>query len=75
MSEKKEIARLEIICYEDHVEIKDEGHENAIIAALGALIEDNSENNKFNFYMKSAIAFLMMEAEQNKKDEQTEQNA
>lgn len=76
MAEKKEIARLEIICYEDYVETIGEGNPDAIIAGLAALIEDQSEENKFNFYMKSAISMLMMEAEQkSEKNEQTQPDA
>lgn len=76
MSEKKEIARLEIVCYEDYVETIGEGNPNTIIAGLAALIEDQSEENKFNFYMKSAISMLMMEAEQKaEENEQAEPDA
>lgn len=60
---KKLLAKLEINCYEDHVETIGEGNENAIIAGLAVLIEDDSEENKFNFYMKSAINALMIEME------------
>jgi len=69
MSKKKEIARLQIVCYEDYVETIGEGNENAIIAGLAALIEDDSEENKFNFYMKSAISALVIEATQKQVEE------
>jgi len=58
---KKEVARLELVCYEDNVEIKTNGNENALIAGLAAVISDDSKENEFNNLMKTAITFLMME--------------
>lgn len=76
MSESKEIARLEIVFYEDRVDFMGEGDENAVIAGLAALIEDNNEENKFNYLMKAAISFLITEAEQKaEQDEQAQPDA
>lgn len=59
---KKEVARLEVVCYEDNVEIKTNGDENALIAGLAVVISDDSKENEFNNLVKTAITFLMMDS-------------
>lgn len=57
----KELARLELVCYETNIEVKTNGDEHALVAGLAAVISDDSKDNEFNNLMKTAITFLMME--------------
>lgn len=58
---KKQLAKLEILFYEDEVHTTNEGDNAAIIVGLASLIEDQSEKNKFNYFMQSAVSLLLQE--------------